>query len=181
VSHFAVSAVGRDRPGIVADVSQAVLEMGGNIEDSKMSILRGHFAVMLVVSAPDELGHNELEAGLEPLQLQLGLDSISVGNLAELHEGEFGAASPTHVVRVYGADRPGIVHAISRRLADAGVSITSLETKLMGEDGTPVYVMLIEAQVPEDVNATELATAIEELGNQAGLEVSLAELAAEGP
>ena len=50
---FAVTAIGRDRPGIVAAISGALLELEGNVEDSQMSILRGHFAVMLIVRLPD--------------------------------------------------------------------------------------------------------------------------------
>ena len=50
---FAVTAIGRDRPGIVAAISAALLELDGNIEDSQMSILRGHFAVMLIVKLPE--------------------------------------------------------------------------------------------------------------------------------
>jgi glycine cleavage system transcriptional repressor len=175
VSHFAVSAVGRDRPGIVADLSQVLLEAGGNIEDSKMSILRGHFAVMLIVSGPSDLGHDQLEAKLAPLKESLGLDAITVSNVAELHQGELDVR-PTHVVRVYGADHPGIVHSVSRRLADDGISITDLETKLIGEEGKPIYVMLIEADIPDDVDATILAGSLEEMGTNSGLEVSLAEL-----
>src|SRR5438094_166616 len=53
VPHFAVSAVGADRPGIVAAVTGAFLEHGCNLEDTSMTILRGHFAMMLVVAAPE--------------------------------------------------------------------------------------------------------------------------------
>ena len=52
MSLFAVSAIGRDRPGIVAAVSRVLLDLEGNVEDSQMSILRGHFAVMLIVALP---------------------------------------------------------------------------------------------------------------------------------
>ena len=51
--HFAVSAIGRDRPGIVAAVSKVLLDHEGNIEDSQMTILRGHFTMTLIVSIGD--------------------------------------------------------------------------------------------------------------------------------
>ena len=62
---FAVTAIGRDRPGIVAAISGALLELEGNIEDSQMSILRGHFAVMLIVKLPEAVDAGDLEARLE--------------------------------------------------------------------------------------------------------------------
>ena len=55
MGHYAVSAVGADRPGIVAAVTGVFLENGCNLEDTSMTILRGHFAMMLVVAAPDGL------------------------------------------------------------------------------------------------------------------------------
>ncbi|MFN2612507.1 MAG: glycine cleavage system protein R [Solirubrobacterales bacterium] len=175
MSHFAVTAVGRDRPGIVADISHVLLDVGGNIEDSKMSILRGHFAVMLIVAGPSVLDREEVEARLAPLKQKLELDAITVSNVAQLHHGELDSR-PTHVISVYGADHPGIVHTISRRLADGGISITDLETKLIGEKGQPIYVMLMEARVPADADATELASDLERVGRETGLEVSLSQL-----
>ena len=63
VTHFAVTAVGADRPGIVAAVTGAFVDHGCNLEDSSMTILRGQFAMMLVVDAPAGVGAGELEAG----------------------------------------------------------------------------------------------------------------------
>jgi len=46
--NFAVSVVGQDRPGIAAGVAEVLLAHQGNIEDSQMTILRGHFTIMLI-------------------------------------------------------------------------------------------------------------------------------------
>ncbi|MBV8387665.1 MAG: amino acid-binding protein, partial [Acidimicrobiia bacterium] len=64
MSHYAVSAVGADRPGIVAAVTGVFLEHGCNLEDTSMTILRGHFAMMLVVAAPSGLAQEILEQAL---------------------------------------------------------------------------------------------------------------------
>jgi glycine cleavage system transcriptional repressor len=50
---FAVSVFGRDRPGIVAAVTRVLADAGCNLEDTSMTILRGHFAMMLVISGGD--------------------------------------------------------------------------------------------------------------------------------
>ena len=50
---FAVTAIGRDRPGIVAAISGVFAELGANIEDARMAILRGNFAVMLIAALPE--------------------------------------------------------------------------------------------------------------------------------
>jgi glycine cleavage system transcriptional repressor len=168
--HFAVTAIGRDRPGIVAAISAVLLEMRGNIEDSQMSILRGHFAVMLIVSIPVPVEAADFTQRLDRVREELGLEAIAVNEVDALSPG----IEPTHVLSVYGADHEGIVHAVSQTLAEHGASITDLQTRLTGEERSPVYVMLMELSVGGDV--AELAAALEGVGREAGLDVSLRKL-----
>jgi glycine cleavage system transcriptional repressor len=82
VQRFSLTAVGTDRPGIVAAVSGALVDQGCNLEDSAMTILQGQFAVLLVVSAPDQLDADELRAALGPAAERFDL-ILSVRALAE--------------------------------------------------------------------------------------------------
>src|SRR5438309_10067826 len=104
----AVTAIGADRPGIVAEVTRILLEQGCNLEDTSMTILRGHFAMTLVVSAPGD--ETELERAFGPVQEKMGL-VVSVRPIGPEQEAS-GSGHP-FVVSVYGADRPGIVHAVA--------------------------------------------------------------------
>jgi glycine cleavage system transcriptional repressor len=174
VPEFAVTAIGRDRPGIVAALSDALLDVAGNIEDSQMSILRGHFAVMLLVSVPGDVGPEELSHRLDRVREELELEAVSVSPIDDLVAS---AAQPSHVITVYGADHPGIVHAVSAALAERGVNIDGLETRLAGGPEIPLYVMIIEASVGGEEG--ELAEALREVGREAGVEVSIRELGAE--
>jgi glycine cleavage system transcriptional repressor len=168
--NFAVSAIGRDRPGIVAAISGVLLELGGNIDDSQMSILHGHFAVMLIVSVSDEVSGEELSRRLERVRDELGLEGLAVSPLDQLSP----PATPTHVLTVYGADHPGIVHAVSSSLAERGVNITDLRTRRTGSEEAPVYVMVMEIAVAGEPEA--LAKELQEVGDKAAVEVSLREL-----
>lgn len=170
--NFAVSAIGRDRPGIVAAISEALLDLGGNIDDSQMSILHGHFAVMLIVSLPAGAGRDELAARLEPVAGKLELEGLAVNEIDELAA----RAQPTHVLSVYGADHPGIVHAVSAALAERGVDITDLRTRRTGED-QPMYVMVMELAVPAEVGG--LAAALDAVAEQASVDLTLRELGTE--
>jgi len=167
-----VTAIGRDRPGIVAAVTGALLDLGGNVEDSQMSILGGHFAVMLLVEVPEATMRESVVERLGEVAHEHELEAISV---AEVSEGAARPLTPSHVLSVYGADRPGIVHAVSSALAEAGVNITDLETKLTGPGDAPVYVMVLEVALggaaPESVE-----TALRLAGGDTGLEVTLREL-----
>lgn len=173
VPEFAITAIGRDRPGIVAAISGALLELKGNIEDSQMSILRGHFAVMLIVKLPDAAHPDDLEGRLERVRQELELEAMAVNRVDDLGVA---ATRPSHVITVYGADHPGIVHAVSVALAERGVSITGLETRLAGASDSPLYVMIIEVAMPED-SAPDLEAALSQVADQAAVEVSLRPLA----
>lgn len=169
---FAVSAIGRDRPGIVAAISEALLELEGNIEDSQMSILRGHFAVMLIVGVPEQTDPRELEERLGRVREHLGLEALAVNRIDELAEPP---SHPSHVITVYGADHPGIVHAVSSALAEHGVNITGVETRLAGASDSPLYVMTLEV-VLGDVPESQLGQTLREAGDRAEVEVSMRQL-----
>ena len=178
MARFAVCAVGRDRPGIVAAVSGTLADHGVNIEDSQMTILGGHFTVMLIVSGPPELDADALRADLGQTARELGLEAVL---LSEVPEAAADAAAPeappSHILSVYGADHPGIVHAVSRALADRAVNITDLETRLVGGDGeAPLYVMLLEVRLPADLPEPALEEALAAVGREQGVDVTVRRL-----
>lgn len=176
----AVSAIGRDRPGIVAALTRVLLDFGGNIEDSQMSILRGHFAVMLIVALPEADGEpepasakvEELGRRLDEVKRRLDLEAIAVSPVDDLAGT---APEPSHIITLYGADHPGIVHSAAAVLAEREISITGLETKLTGEPAAALYVMLIEIAAGE-ADIAELEAAMTAAGKEAGLEFHLREL-----
>jgi len=79
---FAVSAIGRDRPGLVAGLTRTLLAHRVNIEDSQMSILRGHFSMMLLISAPDALDPAALSSDLAATGDELGLEALSMSEIS---------------------------------------------------------------------------------------------------
>jgi glycine cleavage system transcriptional repressor len=151
--HFALSAVGRDRPGIVAAMSEVLLRHSANIEDSQMSILRGHFAMMLVVAVPDDADSAVLRDELADAGRSLELEGVAFSPLEEVDPAS--EPEPSHVITVYGIDHPGIVHAVTSALADREVDITDLTTRVVGEDAEPIYALMMEVAAPagEDVDA----------------------------
>ncbi len=176
MSDYAVTAIGRDRPGIVAALSRALLELRGNIEDSQMSILRGHFAAMLIVRLPDEEGDEQLRERLYSVRDELGLEGLTVEEVTELPATS--AARASHVLSVYGADRPGIVASMSAVLAAQGANIIDLETRLAGSEEAPLYMMLMQVSLGE-APIERVRAAVGEAAAEAGVEVSLRALDAE--
>ena len=56
MNHFALTIVGRDRPGIVSQVTEILFNNGCNIADSSCSILGGQFAMILILGHPEFTG-----------------------------------------------------------------------------------------------------------------------------
>lgn len=168
-----MTAIGRDRPGIVAAITGALLDFEGNVDDSQMSILHGQFAVMLIVSVPDEADLDAISAKLEEVGREFELGGITVSPVSQLDRG----ANPTHILTVYGADRPGIVHDVAALLADQEVNITDLRTRRTGGSEAPLYTMMMEVSVPP--SATGLREALTGLSETGGVEAHLAELETE--
>jgi glycine cleavage system transcriptional repressor len=172
---YAVTAIGRDRPGIVAAISAALLEQDCNLEDSHMSILRGHFAVMLIVRASKGADPEALAARLDGVREELGLEALTVEPVDELAVPR---AQATHLLSVYGADRPGIVAGVTAALAALGVNITDLSTRLAGAADSPIYAMLVEIDLG-DAAAADVERSLEAAEGLGDIEVSLRELEAE--
>jgi glycine cleavage system transcriptional repressor len=158
MSTFALSAMGADRPGIVAAIAETLVAHGVNVTDSHMGILRGHFAMTLIVETEAEVA--VLEADLQAVGRELGLEAVT---LAPVQDSAAHREEPTHTVTVYGADHPGIVAAVTTALAHAGVNVTDLLTRLSGD----LYVMFIEVAAPGGLPD------LEAVAREQGVEISV--------
>ena len=167
--HFALSAVGADRPGIVAAVTGALAEHGCNLGDTTMSILQGQFAMMLIVAGPDGLDVATLEDALARPARELDL-VVAVRSVPE--DLPVAAEGEAWAVAVYGADRPGIVHRFTSLLAGEGVNIVDLSTRVIGEPARPVYAMILELSLPLGLDGAALTTRLDSLARELGVECS---------
>ena len=166
--HVAVTAIGPDRPGIVAAVTGVLMRRGGILEDTAMTNLGGHFAMVLVVEVPGD-DATSLELALQDeVAADLGL-TVTVRRMEE--------AEPVHVpasawaVTVYGADRPGIVHEVTSALAEAGANVVDLSTRVVGPDRA--YVLLMEVTLPADADPDDLGERLRVIGEGLGVQVHL--------
>ena len=88
-------------------------------------------------------------------------------------------SSAGYILRVYGADRPGIVHAVTSLLAERGLNITDLNTRVIGGAGGPVYVMLLEVDMPDGPGAEALRPELARLSRELGVEITFGALESE--
>jgi len=159
VTLHAITVIGHDRPGIIAEATGALSRLGLNLEDSTMTLLRGHFTMVLLCEG--DVSARRIEDVLEFLAAD-GTLSVSAREVPQEQAGE-PVATP-YVVTVHGADRPGIVSAVASRLADVGGNITDLNSRL----ASGLYILGAEVDLPAgtDVKALEesLRRTAEELG-----------------
>ena len=165
---FVLSAVGADRPGIIAAVAERLVAHGVNVTDSQMGILRGRFAMTLLVTAPDDVDEPALAADVEAAGEELRLDLMLLREVGDA--GPEGLEAPTHVVDVHGADHPGILAAVTRSLAGAGVNVCDLRTRLTAGG---VWAMVIHVAVPAAADAGALEAALRAVAEQEGVAVRL--------
>jgi glycine cleavage system transcriptional repressor len=166
-----LTASGGDRPGIVSAITGVLLESDCNIEDSQMARLGPDFACMLMIRMPPGMIGEQLAQRLEKVCSDLGL-RLHLHDLRPEEVIEVGQEQPKHLIHVYGADRKGIVHRISRHLADHSVNITNLHTEVIHHQ-TPLYVMMIEVEIPSFVDAGRLEHELQDLGHQIEVVVSM--------
>jgi glycine cleavage system transcriptional repressor len=168
MSLLAVTVIGHDRPGIVAETTAALAGIGGNLEDSTMTLLRGNFAMLLLVRADaDEQQVRSALAGLEA-DGRLSVEVRQVSDDGEEPPGPVARATP-YVLSVHGADRPGIVSALTGVVAAAQGNITDLTTRLTGD----LYVLLAEVSLPERTDVDALRSLLTTTAYELGVDVSL--------
>ncbi|PLX88694.1 MAG: amino acid-binding protein [Desulfuromonas sp.] len=171
MNHFALTIIGRDRPGIVSEVTEILFKLGCNIADSSSSILGGQFSMILIISHPeytDRDSFGDVFAPLEKGNLSVFLRTLRPGG--EKHPELQGELC---MISVYGADKPGIVYQVARELGQRRVNIIDLNTKLVGEETQPVYVMMLEAVLPEGISVDDVEGWMDSMKADLGVDVSV--------
>ncbi len=172
MTHYAVSVVGADRPGIVAGVTEALYKLGCNIADSSCAMLAGEFAMILIVSHRKPFTKTLLLEELKPVCERLAM-TLSVRSLPYGEEQRVESSGEICQITVYGADQPGIVYRVTSALAAHQINIMDLQTKLAGSDEAPVYVMLLEAALPDGLTPEKVEQLLNGLKQELQVEIGV--------
>lgn len=171
MSYFALTIIGRDRTGIVSQVTEILYELGCNIADSSSSILGGQFAMILIISHPEYTDKESFREAFSPLEesgLSVFLRTLKPGGEKRPHmEGEL------CMISVYGSDKPGIVYRVAKELGDRQVNIIDLNTKLVGSEDHPIYVMMLEAGLPDELTEEDLNNILQNLKDELQVDITV--------
>lgn len=173
----ALSAIGQDRPGIVARLTRALFEQGCNLEESSMTRLKGEFAILLLVTLPDTMTPAALESAVEPAGRSLGLTILVRELTPEETRAEDDSRTLPYTLVVYGADRPGIVFRVTDAAARHVLNITDLRTRVTGP--APVYSLIMELEAPSEAAVQAFRGDLQKLRGELHVETTLEPVEAE--
>lgn len=176
MGRYALTAIGRDKPGIVAAVTKALYEHDCNIEDSSMTILEDEFAIILIMSMPST-GEGKLLKDLKEVERSMGL----MIHLKEIPKQAEAMAQPSnYIITLHGADKAGIVYKTAEILSKMGLNITDLETKVIGGD-KKVYIMVMEVYSPTETDIKKVEEELKKLSESLGVTIKLRPIEAYEP
>lgn len=169
---FIVSAYGKDRPGIVADVTEILYEYGCNLEDTRMGNLSGDFSLMILFSAPDQDGiEAKLTEAYERLKDEKQISAYIRRSTAAERKPVPSQASYT--LKIEGLDHTGIVYRISRYLAYHNVNIANLNSSITytPESGAQVYHMEVSIEVNSETDMDEVREGLSQLAEDLHVDI----------
>ena len=161
---YALSFVSEDSKGLVSEATKVLFENGFNIEDSSSTLLQGIFSMIFIVRSASDLS--------EKAVADMFRNGGFVPHVFKFSGERRETAGNHYSISVYGADKPGIVHAVTSVLAENGINITDLQTKAAGKQDSKVYIMVLEVAVPENTDEKTWTDALRERASKTGIDVT---------
>lgn len=162
-----LTAVGSDRPGLVREVSALIHACGANLEDSRMAVLGGEFALLALFSGPAQAVERATQRVAE-LGRELELQMVIKDTRRPVPERRYLA----YRLRVSGLDHPGIVSSVAQELVRREINVASLDSRVvhLPLSGTPSFVLEAVLEVPSQLSLQEVRRALDEVAERENLE-----------
>ena len=170
-NHYAVFVLGTDSSGIVSDISKVLFEIGANINDSSHTIIGNQFAMLLLISTTTNCTLEKVQTAFKEISKNRNL-TIYVHTLKEddVHRKQV-EPGQLCVIHLYGADKPGIVYQVTNLLSKNKINITDLSTRRFGTDENPIYIMYLEADVPNNIDTKKLGQELKDIAQKLNVEI----------
>ena len=166
---YVLSVMSADHPGIVAAVSEAVEQLGGNILACSQTVLSGYFTLIMVLELPQPVEPTELAAQVRASK-GLGEDyQITVRSANRTTPPTREEPTDSFVISVFGNDRPGIIREFTHYLSGRDINIVDL----YGEKSGNEFHLIGQLEIPTDLDIRLIQDDLEEIGRQLGFTVRL--------
>ncbi len=168
--HLILTAIGPDQVGLVQKISEFISQHGCNIEDSKMAVFCGEFAVIVLISG-EENNLTKIGRDYRAIESKTGL-AISIKTPAVRTPPE---SFLPYKLTASCMDHPGIVYRISAVLTTLGVNIESMETKTYSApvSGTPIFQLEAILAIPVRTNINQLRQRFTEIQRDENIDIEL--------
>ncbi len=157
-----ITILGPDRPGLVKTLSETLNQFQGSWTESSMAHLAGKFAGLVHVSVA-EGQVDKITNALQALQqdgFQILIEKTSPDS----------AVKPVQTLdlELLGQDRPGIIHDITRQLAELNVNIEELESKVKeaSMSGGTLFSARLKLGLPENISPETVQDTLESMSDQ---------------
>ncbi len=171
-TYIVLTAIGHDRPGLVDEISAFMTAAKINIEDSRMAVLGGEFAVILLASGNADVAER-IRGELPALEKSTGLSMQVKPTLAPRER--MVVPSMPHRLSATSMDHPGIVHEITRILHKRNINIESMETRVTNAplSGAPIFRMKCIINVPVGEKLSSLRKELEKLADRMDIDIEI--------
>lgn len=172
-----ISGIGPDQPGIVAAIANILFQHGCNIEDTTMTRLANEFAVILIISVPENLPFSKLQREFSQLEDTHNM-AILIKPIPDNMDLEAHIPNNPYMLSVAGHDQTGITYHVSQKLAELEINVTDLNAQIIqGEEG-PLYIMMVEVDMPHSIAVSTVQKELDALSEKIGVEIQLRPLEA---
>jgi glycine cleavage system transcriptional repressor len=169
--YIVITAIGPDQLGFADKLTKEILDYKGNIEESKMALLGGEFAMLILVSAKCGDCIEQLSSNLPLVGKEYDI-SVMVKKTTAPHLSQ---ERIPYRIETVSLDTPGIIHTVTAVLMDYRINIEDLETDTSSAPmtGARMFHMRGVVTFPADVHAKEVRERFEDLEATHSLEVIL--------
>ena len=168
-----LSVLGHDRPGILAAVSELLLENGCNIENASQTILQSVFGSLLLVTLPEDLSPDTLRSRMSATLSGMALDIYIKEFPSSLVQVPVVQPTEAFILTAFGPDQPGLVSAVSRCVANHGINISNLRAVFKGGNEPGDNVMIFEVDIPVGVDLKQVNNDLDKIAVRLNLTINL--------
>lgn len=165
---FIIAVMAKDRPGIIAAITQSVFELGGNVTELSQTVMAGYFTLILRATLPAGT-----DAGIIKQRLEGDWPQLALAVCVRRYDPQplFAPEPETspYFVTIQGADRPGLIARITNFLAARQINIEDLYTRSEGEAIT----LILQIRPCQAKAAEQLRTDLEKFGSELGIAIHL--------
>ncbi len=163
-NYYALSFLTTDSKGLVSEATKVLFENGFNLADSSSTLLQGIFSMIFIVTSDKDLYEHQVQ--------EMFKSSRFIPNVFKFKKNDIEYTGNNYSISVYGADKSGIVHAITSILSNYDINIIDLQTKVTGRHQSKVYIMILEVVVPINIAEDDWTTALYEKAKEIHTDVT---------